>query len=99
MPHIETTIDIVLRRTSRKWLGIVQIDGREVYRTCNYHDTKEGALERADQWFKESMQVGNLKELFKQILGTSNPSLQGAGHLVDRTLQGVVQSPNSGGAK
>ena len=24
----------------------------------------------------------------------ANPSLQGAGHLVDRTLQGVVQIPN-----
>lgn len=72
MRHTETTIDIVLRRTNRKWLGIVQIDGREVYRTWDYHDTKESALERADAWFKESMQGGNLEALFKQIIGTSN---------------------------
>ena len=74
MHHIETTIDIVLRRTNRKWLGIVQIDGREAYRTCNYHDTKESALERVDAWFKETMQGGNLDAMFKQILGTSNPT-------------------------
>lgn len=48
--------------------------GREVYRTWDYYDTKEGALERTDAWFKESMEGGNLEALFKQILGTSNPS-------------------------
>ena len=76
MRHIETTIDIVLRRTNRKWLGIVQIDGREVYRTLDYHDTKECALDRADAWFKETMQEGNIEAMFKQILGTSNPAGQ-----------------------
>lgn len=76
MHPIETTIDIVLRRTNRKWLGIVQIDGHEVYRTWDYHDTKENALERADTWFKETMQGGNMEALFKQILGTSNATNQ-----------------------
>ena len=67
----ETVIDIVLRRTNRKWLGIVQIDGREVFRTADYHDTKEGALERADEWFKESS-GGNLQALFEKITRPTN---------------------------
>jgi hypothetical protein len=66
------TIDVTLRRVDRggpNWLGIVSIDGSEVYRTWDFYETKELALERVDKWFSE-MQNSNLQSLFSVIAGS-----------------------------
>lgn len=44
-------------------------------------------------WYQLRMAQTRIAELEAEVarLSTLNPSLQGAGHLVDRTLQGVVE--------
>ncbi len=40
--------------THGDWIGLVQRDGKELYRTGKYYKSPEGALERCNEWLDET---------------------------------------------
>jgi len=36
------------------WVGIIQRDEKEIYRTGGYHASAEGALEKCQEWLEDN---------------------------------------------
>lgn len=48
MSAMEGTTDIILRLTGSGWLGIIVVDGREVFRSWDYYPTRIEAMARVE---------------------------------------------------